>query len=143
MTARMADRRADLARIHILKKELALQDDEYRDLLFTVARVRSSADLDHSGRAAVIAHLSALAEKYRPNEWAFVDRAAADRQQMLRKICAMCRSHRPRRSKNYVDSMAETMFGLSALEFAAPDQLHKIVSALVIDAGRRAAKASA
>lgn len=139
MTARMADRRADLARIHILKKGIALQDDEYRDLLFTVARVRSSADLDHGGRAAVIAHLSSLANKYTVNEWAFIDRAAADRQPMLRKLCAMCRAER--RSKAYVDAMAETMFGLSALEFAAPDQLHKIVSALVIDARRKAKRA--
>jgi hypothetical protein len=35
------------------------------------------------------------------------------------------------------------MFRLSALEFAAPDQLHAIVASLVKDAARREAKASA
>lgn len=57
----VADRRSrDLARIHVLKKELALDDDAYRDLLQAVARVRSSADLDWSGRRTLIAHLERL-----------------------------------------------------------------------------------
>lgn len=141
MTARMADRRAELARIHILAKELRLPRDEYEDIMFTVGRVRSSADLDHTGRAAFIAHLSALASKYKVNEWAWVDSAAPDRQKMLRKVCAMCRAER--RSKAYADGVAKQMFGISALEFAAPDQLHRIVSALEFDRRRREAKATA
>ncbi len=145
MTAAPADRRADLARIHILAKECRLPRDEYEDLLFALARVRSSGDLDQGGRAKVIAHLSKLAAKYKkpaapraPNEWAFIDRAAPERKAMLRKICAMCRAER--RSKKYADGVAERMFGLSTLEFAGPSELHKIVSALMFDQRRRAAK---
>jgi len=140
MSARMADRRADLARIHILaKKDLALPEDQYRDMLFTLARVRSAGDLDHAGRAAVIAHLSALANKYAANEWGFIDRAAADRQPLLRKICAVCRAER--RGKRYADRTAEHMFGIERIELCGPQQLHSIVSALVIDQKRNADKA--
>ena len=52
-------RRADLGAIHIVKKALGWDDDIYRDVMFTVCRVRSSADLDFSGRKTFLAHLQA------------------------------------------------------------------------------------
>lgn len=50
-------RRKDLAKIHLAKKQLGLDDEQYRDLLWVVARVRSSADLDEFGRKKIINHL--------------------------------------------------------------------------------------
>jgi phage gp16-like protein len=57
--ARSADdlRRAEIAQIKIGAKQLALEDDAYRDMLFALARVRSAADLDWTGRKRVIEHL--------------------------------------------------------------------------------------
>lgn len=53
-------RRADLAEIHIAKKELGWSDDEYRDIMATVCGgVRSSGSLDVSGRQRFIAHIRA------------------------------------------------------------------------------------
>ncbi|MCW5657400.1 MAG: regulatory protein GemA [Burkholderiaceae bacterium] len=52
-------RKADLAAIHIAKAALGWDDDFYRDILFTVCRVRSSGDLDHAGRKRFLAHLRA------------------------------------------------------------------------------------
>ncbi len=52
-------RRADLAAIHIAKKALAWDEDTYRDVMFTVCRVRSSAQLDFTGRKTFLAHLQA------------------------------------------------------------------------------------
>ncbi len=52
-------RKADLAAIHIAKAELGWTDDFYRDILFSVCRVRSSAALDHTGRKRFLAHLRA------------------------------------------------------------------------------------
>ena len=43
-------RRADLAKIHLAKKQLNLSDEAYRDLLWVIARVSSAADLDEFGR---------------------------------------------------------------------------------------------
>jgi hypothetical protein len=38
--------KTELARIHILKKEAALTDDEYRALLLGAAKVSSAADIE-------------------------------------------------------------------------------------------------
>lgn len=52
----MTNRSAELAKIHIAKKDLALDDELYRQILWTVARVRSAKDLDAHGRGAVLDH---------------------------------------------------------------------------------------
>jgi phage gp16-like protein len=49
-------RQKHLAQIHIAKKALQLDDDAYRDLLFSVAHVRSASDLDQAGRRLVLEH---------------------------------------------------------------------------------------
>lgn len=54
-------RGTDLAKIHIAAQQLGLRghndDSAYRDMLWSIARVRSAKDLDAQGRAAVLAHL--------------------------------------------------------------------------------------
>lgn len=54
---------AQLAQIHIAKKDLGLDDETYRAMLWTYARVHSSAELDHAGRAKVLDHLKSLGWK--------------------------------------------------------------------------------
>lgn len=133
-------RKAQLARIHILADELGLAREEYEAVLFAVARVRSAADLDWTSRQHVIAHLVERAKRHgkaRGNpEWGWVDRAAGDRRAMLRKVI-MCAAHGGY-GKAYIDAMCARMFGIERLELVAPDQLHKLVAALVIDQKRRA-----
>lgn len=62
MTPAAADtlRKRELAQIHIAKSALRLSDDEYRDLLWAIARVRSAADLDWTGRKRVLNHFHKL-----------------------------------------------------------------------------------
>jgi phage gp16-like protein len=50
-------RRRDLAAIHVGKKQLAMDDDTYRAMLWSIARVRSAGDLDFAGRKQVLEHL--------------------------------------------------------------------------------------
>jgi len=56
-------RRAELGKIHIAKKDLGLDDDTYQDVLWTICRVRSAADLDSQGRFKLIAHFKHLGWK--------------------------------------------------------------------------------
>lgn len=49
-------RKRELAQIHIAKAQLDMAEDTYRDLLFSLARVRSAADLDQIGRTRVLEH---------------------------------------------------------------------------------------
>ena len=133
-------RRKDLATIHLGAKALGLDRETYELMLFSVARVRSAADLNFEGRRAVIAHLKARGGfhvKQRTHEWSWVDTAAEDRRPMLRKIIMQLKS--AGRARAYVDGMCEKMH-LPRLEFCGTQELHKIVSALNIDAGRRAAR---
>lgn len=58
-------RDALLAQIHIAKKELALDDDTYRDVLERVANVRSAKDLSEDQRRAVLAEFRARGWKGR------------------------------------------------------------------------------
>lgn len=48
--------RKKLAVIHIVKKELGLSDDEYRDILEKYAGVRSAKDLDEKGFRKLMYH---------------------------------------------------------------------------------------
>lgn len=43
-------RKNELAKIHLAKKQLALDDDEYRAILLSVTGRQSAADLDWQGR---------------------------------------------------------------------------------------------
>lgn len=67
MTCRRAigRRAAELARIHIAAKELGLDRDTYEDMLWTLCRVRSAADLDEHGRRLVLDHLRARGYRFR------------------------------------------------------------------------------
>lgn len=56
-------RKADLAAIHIAKKDLGWDDGTYRDLLFTICRVKSSGELDFTGRKRFLAHMRACGWK--------------------------------------------------------------------------------
>lgn len=49
-------RQTDLAKIHMAKKQLGLDDDTYRQILWQVGKVESAADLDLAGRSKLIQH---------------------------------------------------------------------------------------
>lgn len=81
-----AQRNAELAAIHIACNDAGMDEDDYRNMLFAVARVRSAADLDHAGRRKVLDHLRKLAG----DEWGWVKTAPSDKQPMLWKIRRLC-----------------------------------------------------
>lgn len=64
-----ATRRAELAKIHMAAEQLGMdtgdkdEGSEYRSMLWTVACVRSAAELDWAGRKKVLDHLKACGAK--------------------------------------------------------------------------------
>jgi len=132
-------RRRDLATIHMAKAQLGMDDAAYRDILWTIARVRSSADLDQAGRNKLLDHLKACGWKplrqaqgernVKGNEWAFIDTAAADRIPLLRKICAVCRSMNV--GKAYAEGAAKRQSGIERkLEMMDQGQLWLLAGVL-------------
>ena len=59
MTRKQTPRGRELGMIHILKAKLGLTDEQYRDVLWSQARVDSAKNLDEHGRRKVVAHLRA------------------------------------------------------------------------------------
>lgn len=151
MMASPDDRRRELAMIHIAKKDLGIDDDTYRLMLRTIARVESAGDLNAEGRHQVLAHLKARgfkpkhsvrtphsSERTAHSDWDWVNNAAPDRRPTLRKIAMMLQS--AARQKPYADGVAKKMYGIERVEFCAPDQLVRIVAALEYDRRRREAR---
>lgn len=146
MTLAPDHRRRELAQIHIAKAQLGLDDSAYRDMLWTLGRVRSSADLDYAGRQRVLEHLKKCGFQPRPPKperpkdpaWAWVNNAAEDRKSTLRKIAVMLKA--ADRDKAYADAIAKRMFGVDLVEFCPSDQLRRVVAALEFDRRRREAR---
>ncbi|RMG56323.1 MAG: regulatory protein GemA [Gammaproteobacteria bacterium] len=127
-------RRSDLARIHLAKKQLGLDDEAYRDMLWTIARVRSAADLDDFGRRKVIEHLRKCGATFRrPGRRR--PKAGKDKAPLLGKVYALLGD----RPASYAEGILQRMYGKSAparLEWASTEQLRKVVAALNYDKRR-------
>jgi len=125
-------RNRDLAKIHVAKKQLALSDEDYRAMLWTIGRVRSAADLDAHGRRKVLEHMRSRG--FRPRRTGRPV-PASGREKLLGKIHAMlAEAGRP---DAYGDALAKRIVKTERLEWCTPDGLRKIVAALSYDQRRR------
>lgn len=135
-------RQRDLAKIHIAKKQLGMDDETYRELLFNIAGVRSAADLDGRGRSAVIKHLRRCGFKSSPkrpkgyksshksaNASGMHIESSPERAPLLSKIGAILADLNL--SWAYADGIAKRMFGIERVRWLSPVQLRKVTAALV------------
>lgn len=134
-------RRRDLAMIHIARKELGLDEDTYRAMLWSVARAKSAADLDYQGRRTVLDHLRARGFKGaggrgrhpgRPKNMGNEDTGG----QLAKVEALLADSGRP---WGYANAMAKRMFNVERVQWLKADQLRGLIAALVIDRKRRGA----
>lgn len=138
----MADhlRRAELAKIHVGKKELALSDENYRAMLRNVAGVESSADLDLRGRGRVIEHMEKLgafktASKTAPKAGRLHN--AGEKRELTKVNALLADAKLP---VEYGDAIAKRMYSVERLEFCTSEQLRGVITALVKKSQRDAAK---
>jgi phage gp16-like protein len=132
------DRRGiELAKIHMGANKLGLDtkdkdpDSPYRSMLWAVGRVRSAAQLDASGRAAVLDYMRRLgfeSPKYRPKP----SKATVAQ---INKVRAQL--HDAGRDEAYGDALAKRICKVEKLVWCKPDQLNRIVAALWYDQKRR------
>lgn len=126
-------RKRELAQIHLGAKQVGMDDDSYRAMLWSVARVRSAKDLDAGGRRAVIDHLKAVG--FRPRRQGRTS-VGENKEQLAAKVRAQLQaSDKP---EGYADGMAKKMFGVQRWEWCSPDQLRRIIAALNYQARREA-----
>lgn len=127
---------SSLAKIHIAKAQLGLDDDTYRALLARVAGVRSAKELSPRQVGAVLAEFERLG--WTPKSAKKAGRAtpkpAATRKALVGKIEAqLADAGRP---WAYADAMALRMFQVERVEWCDTDQLRRLVAALAYDAKR-------
>ncbi len=130
-------RRRELAKIHLAAKQLGMDDETYRDMLWAIARVRSAKDLDEAGRRRVLDHLKSVGFKPKPGSprpGRPHNLGSEERGPQLAKIEAMLTS--AGRAWAYADGIAKKMFHVDRVTFCNPEQLRKIIAALVYDAKR-------
>lgn len=124
-----------LAKIHIAKKELAMDDDTYRAMLQSIAGVSSSKDLTDAGVTKVLAHLQRCG--WKPKAAAKAGKkpsVARGRQALVGKVEALLAE--AKRPWDYADAMAKRMFGVDKTDWLDAEQLVKLVAALTYDAKR-------
>lgn len=121
-------RSAELAKIHIAKKELGLDDDTYRDMLWNLCRVTSAADLSPAGRRDVIRHLESVGFKgKRKGRPANMDRGGS-RAAQLGKIEALLTIGG--KSWAYADGIAKRICKVDKVAWVPDWELYKIITAL-------------
>lgn len=134
-------RRQQLAAIHAGKKQLALEEDTYRDLLQRVTGLRSAANLSEGQRLDVLREMRRLGMPEAKRSWP--GEPAAEHMQkrpMLGKVRALLAD--AKRPWAYAHATAEQMYQITRVEWLNDDQLHALVSALQIDANRRQSSAT-
>jgi phage gp16-like protein len=130
-----ADRfkKAELAKIHIAKQQLGLDDETYRAILRAICNVDSSKDLDANGRAKLLAHFKQHGFKpklpkngvnHHPNR----PKSTANNPQ-LKKIEALLAT--AKQPWAYAIAIAKHMFKKEKLEFCTGQELRAVIIALI------------
>jgi phage gp16-like protein len=120
-------RTADLAKIHIARKALGLDDDTYRGAISLIShgRTDSSGELDHAERAALLDHFNARGWKNTPT----APDVASAKKKLISKIGALLTDMEL--SWAYADGIAKQMYKREKLQWCKPQELRGIIAALV------------
>lgn len=114
-----------LAKIHIARKDLALDEDAYRGLLRRVAGVASSRDLSDRQADAVLTELKRLGWKPKA-----ATRPRAQRAD-LRMVYALWGAlHAGPLDREALRKWVQSRFGVSAPEFLKPAQIREAIEQL-------------
>ncbi len=124
-------RRRELAKIHIAKKQLGLDDATYRAILMNIAGVESSADLDAKSRKRVIAHF--VSSGFQPTRGKTPHPGTphnfqSGNSRQLRLIEALLSELQ--KPWSYADAIAKRMYGVERIAWCKPKHLNAVISAL-------------
>lgn len=128
-------RKRELAQIHIAKTQLGLDDDTYRDMLWNIAQVRSSRDLNQTSRKRVLEHLTAKGwQKKKPVrvQHGKSPTTTISKLPLMSKINALLAEMQLPWA--YANGISQQMFKVERIDWCTPQQLHKIVAALIYKA---------
>lgn len=130
------EQRKDIQLIHIAKQQLGMEDETYRDMLWSVARVKSSTSLDYAGRKKVLDHMKACGFKPLNKNAGKPANVKADLAPLMGKIGALLADMKLpwaylTASRDGTPCMLKRIAGVDKLEWASAEQLQALVAALV------------
>lgn len=116
-------RKSELAQIHLAKQALGLDDATYRQMLQTVCKATSSADLDWRGRKKLLDHLKSCG-------WVKKTRQTGGKHApQIAKVRALliAQGNLP---DAYADGISKRMFGVARFTWCDAGQLTALITAL-------------
>ena len=119
-------RTKSLAAIHAMKRELALDDDVYRDTLEQVTGKRSAGDLDEGERARVLEHFRSQGAGRKDHGTRPTN---MDLKAELTKVEALLAEDGL--AWGYADGIAKRMFKVEKVQWCNAEQLRAVITALV------------
>ena len=144
----MSKRSSLLAKVHIARKDLGLDEDTYRDMLRDVLGVSSAGDATDRQLGTLLGHLRGLGWQDKPPRRPFPTpkevtspRHSPGCAALMDKIGAQLAD--AKRPWSYATALSRRICKVDALEWCKAKDLKKIVAALDYDAKRRARRASA
>ena len=131
-------RNAALGKIHLAKKQLAMDDDTYRAMLLTIGGVKSSKELTPEGINKVVRHLEHVGAVFTKAKRAGkkphnLDSESSRAAYMSKIEALLAEAGRP---WEYAKAMAKHMYKKEALEFCSGNELAGIITGLVKNAKR-------
>lgn len=120
-------RKREIQHIQILRRKLGMDDDTYRAMLWTNARVESTTELDELQRRRILDLLKAK----QPTERGWISPRVSmpeHKKRMARKICAILGNNGL--SHGYADGIAKQMQQVDRWEFLHADNMHDLIAAL-------------
>lgn len=130
-----ATRRTLIAKIHIAKKDLAMDDETYRDVLQRVTGKDSCKNMTVAELKKVISDMKRLG--FTPKQTAQSIQkhgrkptTTEDRQALLSKVEAILADNNL--YWNYAHAIAKQMFGVDFVHWLPADKLYKVVQALSV-----------
>lgn len=133
-----AARRTRLARIHVARKKLGMDETSYRALLLRITGLDSCGSMSAQQHLAVLDEMRRLGfrdERAEARNAAFRGRPKGISDvPLLRKIEALLTD--AKRPWSYGHAMAKRMFRVARIEWLNGEQLRRLVAALEIDARR-------
>lgn len=130
-----------MAKIHIAKKDLGLDDDTYRDVLWRVTGKRSCKDMTIAQLQDVVKDMEASGFKPKSApKHGKKPSVVSKREPLMGKIHAMLTDMGLH--WNYAHGMADSMFKIKRLQWLNDSQLYKLTQALSVHQQREARKAA-
>ncbi len=127
-------RRTMIAKLHLAKKELALDDEDYRVVLHRVTGQRSAADLSAAQLDAALKEMKRLGWQAKPASGRASNPAANKARAMLISLGLMGVIRNS--SEQALNAFARRQIGVDRLSWADQSQVYKLIEALKAIANR-------